>query len=367
MQTRHKLSLALVVFALVMLSYWGLIVLAPGKIVVAVDAPLMSERVFDPSDMDAARLYFEENPDSRMQLKEMFYNFNPAQSAPGFEAAIDEGVNFFVTTQPSSTLTASAHLFANPGPLIINTSATSPSMTAKDDFMIRIIADAEQEQRTIADYINTLPGKNLLVLQDGANSAYTDPALRYFLKQLGTNPRWQVTHAKLQFEDFKPDNLTDQMGKPFDALYVLGGDFQASMGNIVQLFHRHHPNVPIVLTPWARSNTVFETAGPALRNIVLISNFPAKSKDLAIKDYLDRFTQRFGYQPMAMAIMIRQALEILEQAIAAGHKTPASVKKYLLSGQPLQTSLGQLQLNEFGDRTQGFYPISDLTKEMTTP
>ena len=180
MQTRQKRMIALLAAAICLIAIWAAATLWPNKVTVAVDAPLMSKLIFDPSDMDAARFYFEENPDSRMQLKEIFYDFDPQHSGPRFEAAFEEGVEFFVTTQPSSTLTASSHLFATPGPLIINTSATSPSMSGQDDYMLRIIADARQEQKAIAEYVGTLPGQRLLVLQDSANAAYTDPAFKFF-------------------------------------------------------------------------------------------------------------------------------------------------------------------------------------------
>jgi branched-chain amino acid transport system substrate-binding protein len=336
----------------------------PERIVVAVDAPIMNKRIFDPSDMDAARLYFEENPDSRIELREIYYDFEPARSPGRFEAAMADGIDFFVTTQPSSTMTASAHLFQTPAALLINTSATSPLMSGKDDYIVRIIADGQHEQQTMANYINTLPGNRLLVLQDSANAPYTDPAFEHFVEALSQSRRWEVTHERFAFDTFSPSTYQTLMSQPYDALYVLGGDFQASMGNMVQLFHRFHPTAPIVLTPWARSNAIFETAGPALDNMVLLGHHRAKADDPAIKDYLQRFTQRFGYQPMAMALMVRQALELLEQAFAEGHTTPSQVKAYLLSEPEWQTSLGAIELDAFGDSLQSLHPVTNLGDEL---
>lgn len=367
MQTRHHVFLVLLAALIAILAIWAGAMLWPKKVYVVVDAPLVSKLIFDPSDMDAARFYFEENPDSRLQLHEVYYDFDPDSSAPRFEGLIKDGHKFFVTTQPSSTLVQSAYLFASPGPLIINTSATSPTMTGKDDNMLRIIADAQQEQQAIADYINTLPGNRLLVLQDSANSAYTDPAFKHFLSQLAEQGNWQVTHERFKFETFKPENLDPVMSKPFDALYVLGGDFQASMGNMVQLFYQKHPQVPIVLTPWARSNAIYQTAGPAIDNLVLLSHHPSKASDPAVADYFKRFHERYGYQPMAMALMVRQALEILEQAVAAGHDTPAAVRQFMLSQPELKTSLGTIKLNESGDMQQTFHPIKELKRELESP
>lgn len=364
MQTRQKVLVTVLAVFVVGAALWATDLLWPKKITVAVDAPLMSKLIFDPSDMDAARFYFEENPESRMQLKERYYDFDPTGSEPGFRAALEDGVQLFVTTQPSSTLIASTNLFATPDAIVINTSATSPTMTGKDDYMLRIIADAQQEQAAIADYINRLPGERLLVLQDSANAAYTDPAFKYFIRALQQTNRWQVTHERFKFETFKPDNLAAIMDQSFDALYVLGGDFQASMGNMMQLFHQRHPQAPMVLIPWARSNAIYETAGPAIDNIVLLSHHPGKSSNAAIADYLNRFKARYGYQPMAMALLVRQALEIYEQAIAHGHTTPEEIKAYILSQDELTTTLGQIKLDQFGDAKQTLHPIDDLATEL---
>jgi len=364
MKIRTTIGLLLLAVGLSGTVYWAITSLTPQKITVAVDAPIVNKRIFDPSDMDAARLYFEENPDSRMQIKELYYDFDPKRSPERFESAMDEGVEFFVTTQPSSTLLASTHLFKTPSALLINTSSTNPSTTGKDDYIIRIIADAQAEQQAIAQYIDSLPGKRLLVLQDSANNEYTDPAFDYFIGALEERGHWQITHEKLLFESFSPTRFQRLMSEPFDALYVLGGDFQASMGNMVQLFHQYHPDAPIVLTPWARSNAIYETAGPALDRMVLLGHHPGKAQDPAIEDYLQRFTKRYGYQPMAMALMVRQGLELLEQAFAAGHTTPEAVKQYLLSQPELQTSLGTIEIDAYGDSTQRLHPIEDLGTEL---
>ena len=367
MKARARLVAVLVSTGLLIVAaFWVKDLFAPTKIVVAVDAPVANKRIFDPSDMDAASFYFEENPNSRIQLKELFYDFDPKRSPDGFEAAMAEGIEFFVTTQPSSTMTASVHLFQTPKSLLINTSSTSPTMSAKDDHILRIIADTNHEQTIIAQYIDQLPGTRLLVLQDSDNAQYTDPAFAHFMAELGASDRWQVTHEKFRFETFNPAMFEELMAEPFDALYVLGGEFQASMGILVQLFYQYHPDAPIILTPWARSDIIYETAGPALERMVLIGHHPAKADDAAIEDYLNRFSARYGYQPMAMALMVRQALELLEQAFAAGHTTPESVKAYLLSQPRLQTSLGTIELDAFGDAKQGLHPIGSLAQELKT-
>lgn len=337
------------------------------KIIVAIDAPMLNKRIFDPSDMDAARLYFEETPNSRLRLRESYYDFSPEDSIRGFAQGINDRVQFFITTQPSSMLIHSAYLFKNSKALVINTSATSPRLSAKDDYMLRIIPDGEVEQREIAKFIDQIPGSRLLVLQDADNAAYTDPAYAFFKDEIEQHGRWHITHHRFVFNKFDPASLRPVVEKPYDALYLLAGEFQQSTGNIAQLFHHHHPQAPIILTPWARSDAIFEAAGPAIEQMVLLGHHRGQADDPAVADYLQRFRQRFGYQPMAMALHVRQALELLEQAVAAGHDTPETARAFLLSKPSIETSLGSITFDQFGDVATPLFAIQDLSKELSPP
>ena len=365
MKTRSIIAAAALIAIFLVGYYWSFHARSNDRITVVVDAPIVNKRIFDPSDMDAARLYFEETPNSLLQLRESYYDFDPKESVRGFDQLIGEGVGFFVTTQPSFMLVQSAHLFENPKALVINTSATSPFMSAKDDYMLRIIPDGEVEQVAIAQFIDRLQGNRLLVLQDAANAAYTDPAYIFFKDELERLGKWNITHHKFVFDQFDPASVREIVQAPYDALFLLAGEFQLSTGNIAQLFHRYNPEVPIVLTPWARSDAIFEAAGPAIRQMVLLGHHRAQADDPAIADYLSRFRERFGYQPMAMALHVRQALELLEQAVQAGNSSPSTVRAFLLAQPTIETSLGPIAFDQFGDVNSPLFPINDLSKELS--
>jgi len=130
------------------------------------------------------------------------------------------------------------------------------------------------------------------------------------------------------------------------------------------LFHYHHPKVSILLTPWARSPAILETSGEAIDRIILASHNPSRRRDPILDDYFRRFSARFGYVPNDMAIRIRQALELLNQAFAKGYDTPEGVKRYLLSTLTHQTSLGPISFDRYGDVAGKFFFIQDLRREL---
>jgi branched-chain amino acid transport system substrate-binding protein len=199
--------------------------------------------------------------------------------------------------------------------------------------------------------VNRLPGRRLLILQDTGNLTYTTPALRRFRQTL--EPRWRIQVRPLRYANYLPNELEELLKQPFDALYVLGGGFLPSIGNMAQQFHRHHPQAPIVLTPWARSALVEANAGDAADRILQISPYADARNDPVLRRYLQRFQRRFGYEPYAMSIGTRQALELLDQAFRRGYRTPAEVKRHLLSQPFHQTSLGRVRFNRYGDSESG--------------
>lgn len=359
--TRLKSLLPLVAALAVAALWWSQ---RENPIVVGIDAPLMPEIVFDPSELNTSDLFFEENPDTLIRPRILYYGIKAGDGQTVFEDAMAEGVEFFVTTQPSSVFVGNAPKFRDGRALVINTSAVSPATTGLDDYVLRIIPDAPSEQRALAAFLDGKPGGRLLVVQDSNNAAYTDPAYDVFAAEITRSGRWKLTHHKTDIAAFRPDEQRALMSEPFDALYVLAGDFHTSIGNVAQLFHSLHPDAPILLTPWARSPMILEVAGDALGKITLASHFPGRADSPPLDDYFRRFQTRFGYRPQAMAIMVRQALELLDRAFAQGHRTPESARNYLLSTPVHETSFGPVSFDAYGDTTKGFHFLDDMGREL---
>lgn len=364
MMKRVLSLLALLSILMAPLLWWWLSRPAP-PIPVAVVAKLTYGAVVGSSEMNTAELYLEEHPQSRIQLLRVYDECNrPEATVPLIEAAIYQGARFFITTHPSKCAVASMHLFADSRALVINAASTSPVLTGQDDFLLRIIPDAVQEQRAIAREVGRLPGNRLLVLLDESNRPYTEPAFAAFAAEFSAQGRWQIVHRTLMVSEFKPEDYRSLMVEPFDALYILAGTFQTAIGNIAQLFHYLHPEAPILLTPWARSPDILESAGDAIDRIIMPSLYAPRHQDQALDAFLRKFRARFDYEPHAMIIGVRQALELLDQAFALGYDTPAAVKGYLLSVPSHQTSLGPLAFDRYGDLGGDFHFIRNLRKEL---
>jgi branched-chain amino acid transport system substrate-binding protein len=329
--------------------------LGPVTVAVGVDLPLVEGAAVDPSDRYAADLFVQETPGSPVRVVNMFNHPDPASAPASITALKQQGVRFFITTQASSHAVPSLPQFASGDALAVNVSATSHRLSGRDDFFFRVVPDLVQEQQAIARALQRLPGRRVLVLYDTGNLAYTRPALTHFSGELQKLGGWQVVSHPVAVSSVDLQRTRALMAGEFDALFILAGSFQPAIGNIAQLFHQLHPRAAILLTPWARSPAIVAHAGPARTRILVVSPYPARRNDPLIDGYFQRFEQRYGFTPYAMGIGTRQAIELLVQALASGARSPAEVKRHLLSKPEHRTSLGPIRFNAKGDVMAQFH------------
>jgi branched-chain amino acid transport system substrate-binding protein len=322
---------------------------------VGVDLLLAHGAAWDPTARFSAELFLEEHPHSPIRLVNLFSQLDPASAAPSIQQAKHEGVRFFLSTHPSTHLLPNLGQFSTGDALAINTGAVSMRLVGRNDYLLRVVPDLVQEQQAMARSLQRLPGRRVLVLLDQGNPAYAQAVLTQFGSALRRLGPWQLVARPISVRNFEPQRDRALMQGDFDALYVVAGTFQPAIGNIAQLFHQLHPRAAILLTPWARSPAIVAHSGSAAARIWLTSPYPARRQDPRIDAYFQRFQRRYGYSPNALAIGIRQAIELLDQALASGARSPAQVKRYLLSRREHPTSFGPIHFDASGDVRARFH------------
>lgn len=250
--------------------------LRPVPIQVGLVTWMTGGAVVGSSEINAGDLFLEERPDTRIRLVAVDDEWKPERAPEVIADAMANGVSFFISSHPSNCAVASIDLFADGQALVINAASTSPALTGRDDFLLRVTPDAVEEQRAIAREVAGWPGRRLLVLQDSGNLAYTDPAFDTFAAELAATGQWQIDRHKLTIATFRPDEARALMAHPYDALYILAGSYQTAIGNIAQLFAGLYPEAPILLTPWARSPAILDTMGDDITRVVLPASLAAR-------------------------------------------------------------------------------------------
>lgn len=339
-------------------------VATPVSVGIGIDLPLIEATAIDPSDWNTSQIFTEKNTATKIQPHQVFIHPLPERAKPDLAEAIYRGINFFILPHSSTLAVEILPLFDDGKALGIVIGSSSLMLSKRDDYLLRIIPDLQQEQLAMAEHISSLPGNRLLVIQDIGNPLYTEPALEVFLEAMATESQWEITVHPVLVTHFKPTDLKGIISSEYDALYILAGAFMLQIGNISQLFHHANPSAPIILTTWTRAPGVLHHSGAAIDNINILSIFPSRKEHVPIDDFLTLFESRFGYLPIGMSLSTWQALELLDSAFAAGYTTPRQVKEFLLQPIDHRTSLGPVRFNVFGDIQSEYFLLTGIKDEI---
>lgn len=321
---------------------------------------LESGSIVGSSEIDAARLFLEDRQIKNMEIFPINDGWEPDKAKLAYEEVKRRGIKLLITSHVSTCAIAISDSINNDRILTFVTGATTDILSGKKDFIFRNIQDVNAEQKSIAEYINALPQKKVLIIRDTDNHGYTDPALRHFRDSL----KKPVSVIDISIAGLDLGMLKKQLKREdFDILYLLIGGYKSAAGSIAQLAKQTRPKTLIVFTPWIKTPTLIETAGHAIKSSTIPSHYPPRAESPAINSYMERFKNKFGYSPTFISLNVYNALHIIADAIAAGKRSPEEIRDHIVTKKTFSTDFGTITFDEFGDVQMPLYYITDLTRE----
>lgn len=332
------------------------------RVPVALMTKLEAGSIVGSSEVNAARIYMEQHPRSRLDLIPFNDNWDPQQARLTYADIRTRGIRLLVTSHTSTCAIAIASDINRDGILTMITGATTDVLSGQDDYILRNTMDVGAEQHAIAEFINGIPGVRLLVIRDTDNFAYTEPALRYLLKGLKNPP---VLVVPTSIKALNPDSLSRTIREAdYNTVYILVGGYRPAAGSLAQLAMKERPGCQILFTPWVSSPKMLEAAGPAIENSVIPSHYPPRFRSASIDRYFQLFHGRYGYDPTLISLNVFCALGILDEAVDAVGAAPLDVKSYILSKHRFTTPFDTtLEFDRFGDVKMPLYFLSHSKKE----
>lgn len=302
-------------------------------------------------------------PARDMEIVPFDDGWDPDKAVAAYGKARAEGFSFFVTSHTSTCAVRLAEPMRRDGVLAMVTGSTTTLLSGKDDLILRDVPDLRFEQEAIARYVAGLPGRDVLVILDLDNEAYTLPALEAFKAALGSGKR--VSEERIRMSALDIERIRSVISStPYDTLYVLVGAYQATAGSFAQLSMAAKPAARVVFTPWLNSPALAATAGPALAVSTLPSHYPPKGSSPEVDAYIARFKARFGYAPTLISLNVYKALEVLAAAWDSGAATPEACKLWIVGKGRVPTSLGEALFDAAGDSSSPFYMIENPVAEL---
>ncbi|MBP7736235.1 MAG: amino acid ABC transporter substrate-binding protein [Spirochaetes bacterium] len=333
----------------------------PSRVKVAVMTKLEAGSIVGSSEINASKLFLDDNNVNNMEIIPLDDGWNPARAVEAYGELEKRGIRILVTSHTSNCALALEKLIQRDHVLTFVTGAATPLLKDKDDYIIRNIQDVGSEQKSIAEYINGLPGDGIIIIRDTDNNAYTGPALDHFKRHLKKQISGiiEISIGKFNIDDI--NRLIRNRG--FGIAYLLIGGYNVASGSIAQAIRSVNPKAPIIFTPWMKTPTLLDTLGDAVNNSVMPSHYPPRKPGGPIDEYFKRFKERFGYSPTYISLNVYTALEILHDAVSAGHRDPDSIRRYIINRKKFKTRFNTIVFDKEGDVNAPLYFITDITKE----
>ena len=287
--------------------------------------------------------------------------WNPVKAVEAYGEMKKRGIRVLITSHTSVCAIALEKAINRDHVLTFVAGAATPVLSDKDDYILRNIQDVESEQKSIAGYINGLPGATVTIIRDIDNDAYTTPAYESFRRHLKKRLNGVID---ISISRFKIDEI-DRRFRTHNTniAYLLIGGYNVASGIIAQAIHKANPGARIIFTPWMKTPTLLDTLGDAVGNTVMPSHYPPRKQGGAIDNYFKRFEKRFGYSPTYISLNVYTALEILNDAVSAGYRDPDSIKRYIINKKKFKTRFCDIEFDGQGDINAPLYFITDLSKE----
>ncbi len=344
----------------------AVILLSPGcscgkKTKIALMTKLESGSVVGVSEVNSAKMFLEEKGVENIEIVPFDDAWEPEKTVKAYEEIKKSGINIIITSHTSSCAVAISEAVNRDRVLMLVTGATTDILSDKDDFILRNVHDVRQEQKLIAQYMKSRGFSSLLIVRDIENAAYTEPALHYFSRYYNGK---KIKTIDINISQFNAEALEKRVrGVSFDGLYILIGGHKAAAGSVAQLIRTIRPFVPVIYTPWMKTPAIVETAGASICDSIFPSIYPERALHSNVDSYLRRYRERYKEPPTFISLNVYSAMQILKEAIDAGHNDPGSIKSFILREGTIQTDFGPVMFNRYGDTESPLYFITDIRQE----
>ena len=204
---------------------------------------------------------------------------------------------------------------------MITPSSTNPQVTQKGDYIFRMCFTDDYQGHSMADYVAKQLGiKNAAILTD-VKSDYSQGLGKYFeerFTQLGGKIVARASYANGD-SDFKAQLTAVKSANP-QILFVPG--YYTDIGQIAIQKNDLGITAPLVGGDGWESPKLIEIGGKSLEGSYYSNHYFYADPNPIVRDFVQKYKDRYGQTPDAMAALAYDAARVLADAIGrAGGKT----------------------------------------------
>lgn len=244
--------------------------------------------------------------------------------------------------------------------LIMSASMSSATMDAIDDNFIRLSSSFSGQVQHISQYMNEIDHiDSLAVIYDLRNRTYTEGfynEMTAFFE--GSVIGYTIGEASdISYEEI----LKDIISKDIQGILMLTPANETA--KICQLIDKEELELSRYSVSWSMTNDLFEEGGKSVNGTKIVYVKATEGYTEKYEAYRQRFIDEYGYEPSTICFNTYEVTSLLFDAIETSGSTDIDVLKKLILNSTSEGLLGDIIIDEFGDRQQNFTMFNVLDGE----
>jgi len=281
----------------------------------------------------------------------------PAAGLAAYQEFRSEGVSAVVGPVASTVIGTILPFLNEQQILTISPTVSATSVSGLDDWFFRVITPNTEMGAVLADYALEQQLKDVAVLRETSNGAYTSPVYETFRTKM--EAAGGTVRAPVEFDlRLKPDfpALAQALGKASAYLVLASGYDTAQVG---QQLARLGMMQPLLCPPWAMTPDILTLGCRQVERIVFVSIYDSQSQNPGWLAFRESFQKIYGEEPGFPAVYAHDAATVLLAALKkAGSSQPEELRKAMKSLGEIQGLQSTIRLDDSGDVVRKLFLLS---------
>lgn len=268
----------------------------------------------------------------------------------------DEGVLFIIGHMTSNMAKLSLPFVNENNLLMISPTMSSYELVDQDDHFISVVSSNEVEAKFLVENILENGGKQIAVIYESQNKAYTGTIKDLIAADLVKNGGRIIYEESFQ-SGSSPEYLEISnrvLNSNPDTILILGSSFDSAMFS--QQFYKAGKHVPIYLSLWAMNNDLILQGGNSVEGVYIPSLLDTDSQNPAYLNFRESYLNKYGAEPTFAAIYAYEAAMILFDAMETEKSLePETIKAAIIKKETHQGLQDKIIIDQYGDASRTLY------------
>lgn len=234
--------------------------------------------------------------------------------------------------------------------LMISPTTSTTALSRQKDFFFRVVESIADEARDLAAFVFEKQHiRSVAVIYDQANTVYTEDFYTHFKEEYekrGGKISLVQTFTSGKEPPFS-DTVTKARAARPEGVFILANAADTAM--FCQQIYKSGWKIPRIVSGWGLTEDLPALGGKSVEGVLSLITYDADSKEARSREFVRRFTERFGKKPGFPAFCSYAAAQVLFQAYETAGGDIARLPETIVSVKKFRGLQGNIEIDEFGD------------------